>query len=224
MYNKVKLSKRQIKEDKFTTFMLTSKQYATDNWQFIVIGLAILILIVSSIVYYTNAIQQQSLEASTRFARATSEYRSGNIQVAKLSFFQILDDFGGSNFAEKATFMLGKLNLESKNYAEATTYFESYLAKYKKDKLHRTSSLAGLGTISENQGQYQQAADRFVAAYDEYPESPLNGDYLNRALINFMQSGNNEKAKEILDRIEDKFSGTDLLNKAQIAYREKGLK
>ncbi|MEA1981539.1 MAG: tetratricopeptide repeat protein [candidate division Zixibacteria bacterium] len=224
MNKKVKLSKRQIKEDKFATFMLTSKQYATDNWQFIIIGLAILILIVSSIVYYTNSLQKQSLEVSTQFARATSEYRSGNIQVAKLSFSQILDDFGNSDFAGKATFMLGKLNLESKNYVEATKYFESYLAKFKKDKLHRISSLAGLGTILENQGQNQQAADKFVAAYDEYPESPLSGDYLNRALMNFMQSGNDEKAKEILSRIENKFPGTDLLSKAQIAYREKGLK
>ncbi|RKX20654.1 MAG: hypothetical protein DRP35_05690 [Candidatus Zixiibacteriota bacterium] len=224
MNNKVKLSKRQIKEDKFTAFMLNGKQYATDNWQFIVIGLAILILIVSSIVYYTNSLQEKSLEASTQFARATSEYRSGNIQVAKLSFSQILDDFGDSDFAGKATFMLGKLNLESRNYVEATTYFESYLAKYKEDKLHRISSLAGLGTILENQGQFEQAAEKFVAAYDEYPESPLSGDYLNRALMNFMQFGDNEKAKEILNRIEDKFPGTDLLNKALIAYREKGLK
>lgn len=224
MYNKVKLTKRQIKEDKFTTFMLTSKEYATDNWQFIAIGLAILILIVSSIVYYTNSVQEQSLEASSRFARATSEYRSGNIQVAKLSFTQILDDFGTSDLAGKATFMLGKLNLESKSYAEAITYFEAFLTKYKEDKLRRTSSLAGLATVYENQGQFQQAAEKFVAAYDEFPESPLNGDYLKRAMVNFLQTGSNEQAKEILDRIEEKFPGTDLLIKAQIAYSEKGLK
>ena len=31
MYNKVKLSKRQIKEDKFTTFMLNTKQFGTEQ-------------------------------------------------------------------------------------------------------------------------------------------------------------------------------------------------
>ena len=122
MYNKVKLSKRQIKEDKFTTFMLNTKQFALENWQFLIIGIAVVVLVIVAIVYMMSSSETRKLEASTRFSRALLDYRNGNSQVAILSFTQILDEFAGDQVAEQSTFLLGKINLDIRNYQEAIQY------------------------------------------------------------------------------------------------------
>ena len=50
MQSKMKLTKRQVKEDRFTTFMLTSKDKLQgefeDNWQYYVIGFAVVVVLI----------------------------------------------------------------------------------------------------------------------------------------------------------------------------------
>lgn len=222
MYNKVKLTKRQIKEDKFTTFVLSSKEYVLENWQFFAIGLVVLVLIITGISYYFGSKSGQTQEAAVRFARALLDYRNGNNQVAILSFSQILDDFGGDEVAEQSTFLLGKLNYESRNYPEAIRYYEMYLSKYRVNNLNRAASLAGIAASYENQGQYDAAAPKYAEAFDEFPEGPLAGDYQYSAMRCYLELGDKAKAEEHFDRIKELWPGTNLVNRATRMYAEKG--
>ncbi|MFQ5453289.1 MAG: tetratricopeptide repeat protein [Candidatus Zixiibacteriota bacterium] len=210
MYGKVKLSKRQIKEDKFTTFMLKAKHQLHENWQFYVIGVVVVILSITAAVYYVNILETKDNEAGEQFSRALLDYRNGNNQVAIMSFNQIIDEYPGNKVAEQSTFLLGKVNLESKNYSEAIRYFEIYLDKYREDKMNRSAVYAGIASCYENQGKYLEAAQEFKAAYDEYPDGPLIGDYLISTMRNYLLVGEVEKARALLEKIKDLFSGTDL--------------
>lgn len=222
MYNKVKLSKRQIKEDKFTTFMLSSREYSRDNWQFFVIGLFVVILMAIGAVYYFDSQSAAKEDAAVRFSRALLDYRNGNNQVAILSFSKVLEDFAGDEVAEQATFLLGKINLESRNYPEATRYFEMYLTKYPNDSLTRAASVAGIATTLENQGEYAEAAAKFMVAISDFPEGPQTGDYYMASLRNYLQVGDFESALVQLNEIEEQFKGTGLANRARRQYIEKG--
>ncbi len=220
MYSKVKLSKRQIKEDKFTTFMLSSKYQIQENWQFYAIGAVVVILLIVGIVYYFDFSAQQSELAAERYATAAGEYRSGNSQVAILSFQQILDEFGGDPVAEQATFMLGRINLEVRNYPEAIRYFDMYLDKYRENRLNRAAAHAGIATAEENQANHLAAAERFEQAVEAYPNGPLAGDYHLGAMRNFLLVGEVDRARPHLDSIEANFANSQLAQRATRVFYE----
>ncbi len=222
MQSKVKLTKRQIKEDKFTAFMLTSKDRLVENWQMYVIGISVVILAVVAVFYFIGARKSGHLEAGQKLAEAIMNYRSGNNQVAILGLNQIVEDYGGDDAAEQATFLLGKINFETKNYPEAIRYYDMYLSNYHDSKLDRAAALAGIGACQMNQGNYTEASSRYVAAIDEYPDGPLVEDYNLEALRADLLQGDMEKAKARLAIITDKFKGTQSANRAQQLFAEKG--
>jgi len=221
MYGKTKLTKRQIKEDKFTVFMLSAKNQFLDYWQYLVIGLVVVILAIVGAVYYFNSLQSQEKEAATRFARAFMDYRGGNNQVAIMGLSQIVEEYGDNDVAEQATFLLGNINYEIRNYSEAIRYYEQYLSKYHDNKLNRSAALAGIAASLENQGQYREAAEKFVAAYNEYIDGPLIGDYQISAMRNYLEVGEIERARVHLEVIKEKFDGTELVNRAIRMFSEK---
>lgn len=220
MQSKVKLSKRQIKEDKFTTFVLTSKQRVIDNWQFLVIGVVVVVLVVAGIVYFVNSRSTWQAEAGQRFAQAMMEYRNGDRQIAVTSFEQVLDDYGSHVVAEEATYMLGSVNFELKNYSEAIRYWEMYLSKYQEDQLKRAAAQAGIASAYENQGDYTQAAEWFEKAVEGFPEGPLVPDYYFGAMRCYVLAGNMEAARAKLDTIAEQFEGSDIHNRAARYFAE----
>jgi TolA-binding protein len=222
MQNKVKLTKRQIKEDKFTAFMLTSKDELMQHWQKYVIGAAVVILAVAAVFYYNGARKSGHIEAGQKLSQAMLDYRSGNNQVAILGLNQVIENYGGDEAAQQATFLLGKVNLETKNYPEAIRYFEMYLSKYHDNKLNRAASLAGVAACQMNQGNYSEAAAKYAAAIDEYPDGPLIEDYNLEALRAELLQGDMEKAKARLALINDKFKGTETASQAELLFAEKG--
>jgi len=221
MYGKVKLSRRQIKEDKFTTFMLNAKHQVTENWQWFVMGIAAVILVIVAVTYYISSQASRQQEATERLSRAIMDYRQGNAEVAFLSFAEVIEDYPGSEAADRATFVLAKLNYESRNYPEALRYYEKYVNEYAGNELRRAAAMGGIAACYENQGNYVEAGRRFIVAVEEYPDSPLEGDFRLAAMRNFLLSGEIGPARVQFETITEKFADTELANKAIKLFNEK---
>lgn len=221
MYQKVRLTKRQIKEDKFTTFMLKSRSWFLGNWQLLVIGVAAAVLIIVASVYYARSRTARASEAATKYTHALQDYRNKNNQVAIMGFTQIVEDYSGDKMAEHATFLLGKLNYRIRNYDEAIRYFEMYLNKYRDNSLTRAAASAGVASCYEDQGNFVEAAEKFQQAFSEFPDGPLGGDYLNSAMRNYLEIGEVEKARADLDSIKARFAGSELVKRAVRRFVEK---
>jgi TolA-binding protein len=221
MYGKVKLTKRQIKEDKFTAFMLSSKQQLEENWQYMAIAVIVIVLGVVGAVYYFNSLEEASKEASIKLSRANLELRGGNSQVSILTLTDILNSHGGTRAAEQASFMLGKVNLQIRNYPEAIRYFEMYIEKYPENLLNCAASYNGLGTALENQGNIQEAADKYEKGSLAYPDSPLQMDLRIGAMRSYLSIGQVEKARAHFDYVMEKFEGTEAANRAARLFYEK---
>ena len=221
MYGKTKLSKRQIKEDRFTVFMLTAKSQLQEYWQYVAIGVAAVVLIIVGVVYYVNSLESRELEASARFSEALQNYGTGQAQVAIMGLNQIVQDYGSSKVAEESTFLLGNINLLTRNYPEAVRYYELYLATYRDNVLNRSAALAGIATCLENQGQFIAAAAKFVEAIEEYPEGPMDVDYRMAVVRNSLAAGDVSQAREQLEYIQENYQGTQIANQAQLLFYEK---
>lgn len=220
MHSRVKLSKRQIKEDKFTTFMLTSRAKVMENWQYYALGVAAVIVVIVAIVYFANAQQAKSQQAAAQFAQATNEYRAGNNQVAMMSFQQIVENYSGTDEANRARFLLGRVNYEMNNYDEAIARWQEYLSKEKGDLLSRSAAYAGIASAHENKGNYSAAVENFELAVQEYPDGPLVGDYHLGIMRNQLLLEDYDAAREQLDVIVDRWEETQLAQRAQLLFAQ----
>ena len=225
MQSKVKLTKRQMKEDKFTTFMLTSKDKLQSEfeqkWQYYVIGLVAVVLVVWGGLWYFQNRSSQGTEASEAFSSAMLQYQTGNDQVAILEFTQLLENFGGTDYAPRAAFMLGNLNLSSRNYSEAVRYYQMYLDNYSGIPLNRAAAHAGIAAAQEDQGQYVEAAASFLKAVEALPSGPLEPDYELGAIRNYLAAGNLDAAKARLTVLEEKHAESEWTDRATLMIAEK---
>lgn len=221
MYGKVKLTKKQIKEDKFTGFMLSAKQQFTDSWQYYLIGFVVIVLIVSAFVFYQDMQEAQTNEASNVYAQGVVEFRQTTYQNALLSFQRVLDEYSGTESEQFATYMLGKTNLQLRNYSESVRFFEMYISKYSDDKLKAAASYAGIATANENQGQFAEAAAKFVSACDVDSKGPLVGDYSFSAMRNYLEVGDVASAETQYNFINENFANSNLSARATLLFAEK---
>jgi TolA-binding protein len=219
MQGKVKLSKRQMKEDKFTTFMLTSKDRLQaeleDKWQYYVIGLVAVIVLIWAVAWYFNQQARQNTEAVEAYSRAVLEYQSsGDEQVAIIALTQIVDNFAGSDVTEKAVFLLGNLNLNTRNYGEAERFYRRYLSDFGGSELNRAAAYAGIAALQEDQALFADAAASFLQAAREFPGGPLAGDYELGAVRNYLAAGDLTLAEERLAVLEENHAGTTWARRA----------
>jgi outer membrane protein assembly factor BamD (BamD/ComL family) len=219
MQGKVKLSKRQMKEDKFTTFMLTSKDRLQteleDKWQYYVIGLVVVVVLIWAAAWYFDRQADLEIEASEALAQAVLAHQSGGSdQLAIMALTQVIDNYGTTAMAEQAVYLLGNLNLGTRNYEEAESFYRRYLSDFSGSKLNRAAAYAGIAAVQEDQGMYAEAAASFVQAAQEYPGGPLEGDYELGAVRNYLAVGDLALAEQRQAVLEENHAGTDWARQA----------
>ncbi len=208
MKSKIKLTKQQMKDDKFTTFMLQTRDWIQDNWQIIGIAVAAIIVISVGAIYYSNMKSGKAEEASERFAEAISKYRQQNYQVAILDFNNIADEYSGP-VAASAVFYAANSYFESKNYDEAIISYQKYIDKYHADEIATSSSYAGIAACYETKQEFQTAAEKFLEAVRLYPGLTGEPDYLLGAVRNYVNAGMETEVQQILDKLNKDYAGTD---------------
>jgi TolA-binding protein len=225
MQSKVKLTKRQIKEDKFTTFILNSKNKLQgeleDKWQYYIIGAVAVVVLVWAGVWFFGQQTGQESGAAEAYSKAMVEYQGGDKQVASLDFQQIITDYGGTDYAANAAFNLGNLNLTNRSYDEAIRYYRMFLDEYSGTPLDRAAAIAGIATVQADQGKYAEAAAGFVQAAEAFSDGPLRPDYELSAIRNYLADGKTDQAETRLAILKDKYQGTDWTNRAIRLITEK---
>ena len=213
MRTKVKLTKHQIKEDKFTNYMLQSREWFLANWQVVSIAAAAVILVIVGAVYFFRMQGGKEVDALNRLNRAIAESRRQNYQVAILELKSLADSYSGQ-VGGQAVFNLANAYYESKNYDEALSSFRRYIDSYHADELTTSSALAGEGACLENKQQFTAAGDKFVDAIKYYPESPSAPDYYVAAVRNFVHAGEKEKVNTLLEEMGERYPGSEYLRTA----------
>jgi len=189
----------------------------------VVIGVVAVILAVVAVVYYLDARESAAEEAGSKFAQALMDYRSGNNQVAVLSFAQLVEDYSDQPAAEYSTYLLGISNYRQRNYDEAIRYYQEYLSRFKGDLLMRAGAMAGMAACFEDQGRLPEAMEKYEQAISEYPSGPQIGDYHLGAMRCAAGAGNTEKAREHLAFIQQEYKGTQLVESATRLAAEGGI-
>jgi len=213
MRTKVKLKKQQIKEDKFTNFILQSREWVSGNWQIVAIAAAVVVLLTAGTAYYFKMRAGKQMDAGNRLSKAMAEVRQKNFQVAILELKSLSDDFGGE-IGATALFSLANAYYDSKNYDEAISAYRKYLDDYHIDDITTASAIAGIAVSLECKQEFLAPGDKFAEDVEKYPNSPSAADYYLGAIRNYVQGGDRQKADKMLTEMQEKFPQTDYLRTA----------
>jgi tetratricopeptide (TPR) repeat protein len=207
---KKKLSRKEIKEDKLVSTYYKTYGYFEENKSRVLTAAAVLAGIIFLVYFYIDSRIANNKIAGKQLAGVMNLYDQGSFLEAIegregtniVGLKKIVDDFGGTENGELAKiYLANSYNFLGRN-DEALEYYEDYSGD---NKIFKATSLAGQAGIYASLQDHEKAADLYLKASRISESNPLNPEYLLNAGINYLNAGNDEEAKELLDRIKKDF-------------------
>ncbi|MBU8922729.1 MAG: tetratricopeptide repeat protein, partial [Bacteroidales bacterium] len=157
-----KLSRHELKEDSFVTFILEAREYLRENQNKFFAGLVVLIVVIAGAIWMNNSRMHAKASAEAQFSEALASYGAGQIKSAE-EMFKIIDDrFGSMEQGACSLYFLGKIALADGRNAEATSYFEKYISMSSKYPFFKDSAREGLAVSYENARDYVKASEIYL--------------------------------------------------------------
>lgn len=203
---KKKLSKREIKEDKLVTTYYKVYNYFNENKNRIGIYAGGLLVVIAAIYFYMNNKAENNLQAGVQLSRVMGLYDAGayleaiegrqGTNIAGLK--KIVSDYGSTDNGEIAKVYLANSYQMLGNIEEAYKYYEDYSGS---SKIFKASALSGEAGYYANKKEYEKAANLYRSASRVSKENVSNPEYMLKAAINYIDAGNKEEAKDLLETI-----------------------
>ena len=207
---KKKLSKREIKEDKLVTTYYKVYNYFNENKNRIGMYAGGLLVVIAVIYFYMNNKAENNLQAGIQLSRVMGLYDAGAYLEAIegrqgtniVGLKKIVSDYGSTENGEIAKVYLANSYQMLGNIEEAYKYYEDYSGS---SKIFKASALSGEAGYYANKKEYEKAADLYRSASRVTKENVSNPEYMLKAAINYIDAGNKEEAKDLLETIRKDF-------------------
>ena len=142
---KRRLKRREIKEDKFVTFVARWTDFFNENGKYVVMGLGAVVLLVVIVYFMAVSKRDANLSASGGLLRATDFYNQNQYDAAIPILQNVVDSYSGTPNAGVAVYYLATSYYAKENYSEAKRNFKLYIDDYGDNPLFVSSANAGLG-------------------------------------------------------------------------------
>jgi len=207
---KKKFSRKEIKEDKLVEFYYKSQTYFSENKNKVLTYSLALAAVVVAVIFYVNYQSTQNEEAGAHLARAMDFYDSGAYLEAIegkqgsdiIGLKKLVAEYGSTENGETAKIYLANSYANLGQTEEAFKYFEDYGGDV---DIYKAASLAGQASYYSFKNDFEKAADLYLKASRVAKNNVLNPDYLLQASINFLNAGDKDQAKGLLQTIKDDY-------------------
>ena len=201
------LKKQELKEDKLVLTYYKAREFVEKNKKILSYILTGVIIIVAGIIIYRNNVKAENERAEALLSKIIGYYDNGDYKTAIDGIPQrniqglkyIVENYGGTDAGEIATYYLASAYFMLGDYDNALKYFKKYDGN---DKLLFSASLAGIASIYEIKGEYKKAGEYFEKAAQRFRENILVPEYLYNAARNYKLAGEREKALRLYERIK----------------------
>jgi tetratricopeptide (TPR) repeat protein len=202
-----KLSRKEIKQDKLVELYYKSQNFFEENKNKILMYAGAVAVVIIAIVLYTNYRSGQNEEAGTHLAKVMDLYDMGAYLEAVegvqnkniIGLKNIVQDYGSTENGEIAKIYLANSYAGLGKTDEALKYYEDYSGSI---DIFQAAALAGRAGIKSAEGNYKEAAELYLKASRVSKTNVLNPDYMLQASINFIEAGEKDEAKNILQTIK----------------------
>lgn len=203
---KKKLSKKEIKEDKLVTYYYKAYNYFNENKNRIGIYAGGLAVVIAAIYFYMNNKAENNNQAGIQLSRVMNLYDAGAYLEAIegrqgtniVGLKKIVSEYGSTENGETAKIFLANAYQMLGNVEEAFKYYEDYSGS---NKIFKASALSGEAGYYSDKKEFDKAADLYLSASRVAKENVLNPEYMLKAAINYIDAGQKEDAKDLLETI-----------------------
>lgn len=218
----VKLHRKHEHDDKIADALDTTRAKLENNWQPVAIALGVLVLIVVGVWFYLNQQGVARDGAQKRYSDAMTLATNGQVPDAIMQMGEVVRLDADKRLTADATFMLGSLYFDSRNYTDAQKYFTEYLALKSENDLQNASAIAGQAYILANQGDFAGAGAKFVESNRSYPNSALVPDNFAEAVRCYLEANDLTSARMAYDSLVARTPSGPFFVKATRLMAEKG--
>ena len=212
---KKKITKKDLKEDKFVKFTLQAKTYLDENSKqvfYMVTGILVVAIVVIVFVYAHNANVE---EARGQLGIAQVEYSNLNYDKAITRLESLIESYDGTNEADQGMFLLANILYQKERYEESKNYFEQFVDSYSGSNILLASGIAGLAACYEKEEMYSEAGETYSNAASTAPDFVEADNYLYLAGICFSKAGDTLKAVEKFEYLVENNVTNKRLNDAK---------
>jgi outer membrane protein assembly factor BamD (BamD/ComL family) len=215
-----RITKKEIKEDKFVTFTFKLNEWIREhlNQVLMVAGGVILVGVIVFFVLSTKRKSEQN--AADLLGKAGMELQTGDLGTAVSDLQKVINQYGSTTSARRATFLLASAYYYAKDYNQAQSFFEKSLDKYKNDAVMAASAQAGIADCYMQKGSFLLAGDNYVKAVSLDPRGFLAPQYLLKAADAYLKADQKDKAKETLNRLIQEYPESREVYQAKLRYSE----
>ena len=209
-----KITKKEIKHDPFLESIYKTKEYFEENKQLITrIGVGIVAVVV--IVFMLNKNSKAEKEASeAALGKAFVNLSIGDRDNGLLQLELLVDDYSGSEAAQRSLFMLARLYYEQKDYLTAESNLQDFLDD-PTEEFH-AGALMMMADIEKINGYTESIADNIKQAIKYALNEPEKDKYSMVLAEHNINIGNYKDALELAESIHEKYDKrSDLYSRAQ---------
>lgn len=204
---KKKLSRKEIKEDKLVSTYYKVYGYIEENSSRLLTYGGILVVVALAVIYYINHNKEVNETAGLALSRVINSYDQGSYLEAiegkagtnMIGLKKIVEDYSGTENSETAKIYLANSYNRLGKFDEAFKYYKGYSGDI---PMLKAASLAGQAGYYAYKHDYEKAAGLFNDAAHVSKYVVENPDYLLKSAINYINAGQNQKAKELLNTIK----------------------
>ena len=214
-----RLTKRQIKEDKFVTFTLKAQDYLVENSRKILSAAGVVVALIVAVFIYSQKQATKEENAVVDLKKAKINYFAKNYDSAINILKNQVDNFGGTKSSKEGTFFLASAYYETRNYVQAENYFRQFL-KSGDDPILKVSAMAGVAACLEERKNYNEAAKMYREAAEKYSNSFSAPQNLYDAARCYVLAEQKDKAREVLNKLIADYSSSNIKNNAEVLLAE----
>jgi predicted negative regulator of RcsB-dependent stress response len=214
-----KLTKRQLKEDKFVTFYFRAQDWVSENMQKILFGVLGVVVLIAISAYFNKQAGEDEQAASLALSRARLELSGGNMDMAVGQLSELVSQYGTTPSGIEGRFWLANAYFQTADYANAEANYREFVED-SDDPVLKSSALAGVAACQEQQGNHLAAAKGYREAADRFSEVFTASDNLFHAARCYILAGQSDEAISLLTRLLRDYSTSSVKEDAEVLLAE----
>jgi hypothetical protein len=204
-----RLSKRQLKDDKFVDIVLLYGEKLREHQRLILGGLLALLVLVLALGWGRRALESGSTEAQQAYSAALKELEGAMrvddpkaYLVAQQSFEAVRASYGRKDVGRWATYAIGYCKAQAADFQGAEAEFRAYLEAQPKGEFALAARL-GIASCNGRLGRVKPQADMLVEAAGNEDVDVAQADaWRYQAAQIYMDAGYFDLARQQFEQIE----------------------
>ncbi len=201
----VKISKKELKEDKFVLAVFKAKDFLEAHAKEIMYGVIAVVAVVLIVSFYNSSRKKAEESANVMLSEAQVLLSQGQEDDGIARLNDLADRYEGTDAAGYATFLLAKHYLDKGDTVKAKSFFKKYIDDYGNDKMLLQAAMVGYADCLVMEKNYEEAARYYERAARINPDFPEVPAYIFSAAMAYKQAGNVDKARKLFKEIVEKY-------------------